>query len=243
MSLPVLDCVKYETVVPSTGKTIKYRPFLVKEEKVILIAQQEDSIKTALQAVKDIIDNCTFNALDIDSLKTYDIEYIFLQIRMKSKGEIVPMAFSCQKEKENGDPCNNIINIDLDLKEAKVIGNKDLEARTVMLDEDKKIGLVMLAPDFSLIESLQEYATSKDSDVLYELVPKFVECVFQSETIYEFTDEEFAQWLESMSPEQFSKITEYFENLPKLSLTHKICCDQCKHEEDVTLQGLKSFLT
>ena len=241
MTLPVLSVPTYTLEIPSTKKSVKYRPFLVKEEKIILIAMQEmdGKIQVIVDAIKQIIKNCTFGALDTDVLTSYDLEYIFLQLKKKSSGAEVDLAFACQNEVA-GQVCAQVNNIKLNLDDVKL---------TVPVNRSNKImlagsiGVVLKDPTLEDAAIAQEVMKSGDLEKIYEIVYGFIDTIFDGETIYEeYTKDELKEFIEALPGDQFQKIRDYFDTAPTLKTDLHIKCKKCGHEETVTLEGLQSFL-
>ncbi len=150
MTLPILNVPTYNITIPSTKKQIKIRPFLVKEEKLLLIAIEEDSYDSIFNACKQIITNCTFGAVDVDSLKSYDLEYLILQLRIKSRGPEVSLPFKCVNE-VNGKACDNQLISKLNLEEVKLIETPNHSTRIMLTDN---LGVVMKDPTVDDLSSL-----------------------------------------------------------------------------------------
>lgn len=234
MTLPTLTAPSFFLEIPSTKEKIKFRPFLVKEEKILLFALQDGKEETIIQAIKDIISNCTFNAIDIDNLTSWDVEYIFLQIRIKSKGSEIDLTFRCENEIEPDKVCNNIVDITVDL-ETVTVSNSDISKKIIISDEDN-ISIVMKLPTFSSI-------LSNSNDDIFKLLQSYIDYITMGETIYdEFTQDELTAFIDSLSDAQFNKIKAFFESLPKLTKTIDIVCPKCGHKDAIVMEGLQSFL-
>lgn len=231
MSLPKLNVTIHETVLPSTDTVIKFRPFLVKEEKLLLTAMEDPSQSSMLNAVKAIIDSCVQEKLDVEKLPIFDIEYLFLQLRAKSVGEIVEVGIKCPE-------CNFSIPTEINTEEIKV-SKPEGHSRKIMITDE--IG-VMLSYPVIATEGL------RDEDGL-EIIKDCIDMIFTKEETHEkgsFSDEDLTEFVESMDTKQFSKIRNFFEGMPKISHDVKLNCPQCKEkgekgEHTVTLQGLASF--
>lgn len=245
MALPKLETPTFFLTVPSTGKEIKYRPFLVKEEKILLISLQDGEDQTIFNCIKQIIENCTFKQVEVDKLTTYDLEYIFLQIRIRSKGSNVDLMFTCQNEIEtDGEKhlCDHVNEISIDLEHVKV-DLSDTPENKIILDEKRQIGVILKHPTFESSKNIQQALSTGDLNAIYKSLPAYVDTIFEGEKVYdEFTADEFDDFIESMSDEQFGKIKYFFDKTPKLSLDIPVKCGKCGHEETVVLRGLQSFL-
>jgi hypothetical protein len=238
MSLPKLNVPVYETVLPSTEKVIKYRPFLVKEEKILLTAMEADDEKTIFPAVKQIINNCVHGKLDVENLPTFDIEYLFLRLRAKSVGEEITIGlrpWGCPKNE--GKLCENSTQVKLNLEEVKVIKNEKHSSK-IMLDDN--IGVKMRYPNANTIS-----ITSKNEvETGMEILKDCIDMIFTEEETHErdsFTDKELDVFFDSLNSKQFQKLKNFFDTMPVLKHTVKYKCKTCGEEKETTLQGLNSF--
>jgi len=238
MALPKLNVPVYEAVLPSTEKVIKYRPFLVKEEKILLTALEADDTKALSGAVKQIVNNCVQGELDVDKLPTFDIEYLFLRLRAKSVGEKVTIGlkpWNCSKKE--GGLCENTTDVEINLEEVKVDKNNAPSSK-IMLDD--KIGIKMKYPDIDTINLSGTTSEAAGMDVIRGCV----DMIFTGEDTHErdsFTDEELDEFIDSLNSQQFKLIKDFFDNMPVLKHTVKYKCNTCGEKKETTLQGLNSF--
>ena len=239
MALPKLNVPVYEAILPSTEKVIKYRPFLVKEEKILLTAMESENEKSISIAIKQIINNCVQGKLDIDKLPTFDIEYLFLRLRAKSVGEKATIGlkpWGCPKN--NGELCENSTQVDINLEEVTVIKN-DNHSNKIILDDD--IGIKMSYPDLNKIGSIGKIDTAETG---MNIIKDCIEMIFTEEETHEkgsFTEKELDEFIDSLNTEQFTKIRDFFETMPKLKHTVKYKCEICGEKKETTLEGLNSF--
>ncbi|HJO10340.1 MAG TPA: baseplate protein [Verrucomicrobiota bacterium] len=238
MALPKLNVPVYEAILPSTEKVIKYRPFLVKEEKLLLTALEADDSKALSSAVKQIVNNCVQGELDVDNLSTFDIEYLFLRLRAKSVGEKVTVGlrpWGCPKNE--GKLCENSTSVEINLEEVKV-DKSTASSSKIMLDD--KIGIKMKYPD---IDSVNIMGTSSDAAGM-DIIRGCVDMIFTEEETYErdsFTDKELDEFIDSLNSQQFKLIKDFFDNMPVLTHTVKYKCETCGEKKETTLTGLNSF--
>jgi len=238
MALPKLNVPVYEAILPSTEKVIKYRPFLVKEEKLLLTALEADDSKALSSAVKQIVNNCVQGELDVDNLSTFDIEYLFLRLRAKSVGEKVTVGlrpWGCPKNE--GKLCENSTSVEINLEEVKV-DKSTASSSKIMLDD--KIGIKMKYPD---IDSVNIIGTSSDAAGM-DIIRGCVDMIFTEEETYErdsFTDKELDEFIDSLNSQQFKLIKDFFDNMPVLTHTVKYKCETCGENKETTLTGLNSF--
>ena len=236
MALPKLNVPVYETILPSTEKVIKYRPFLVKEEKLLLTAQEsgEDAV---LPAVKQIIKNCIQGEIDVDNMPIFDIEYLFLRLRAKSVGEEVTLGlkpWGCPQN--DGELCKFTTEVGINLEEVKCIKDKKHTSK-IMLDD--KIGIMMKYPDMS-----QVGMKGSETEMGMKVISNCIKMVFTEEETHErdsFTDKELDEFIDSLNSKQMERINNFFETMPTIKHTAKYSCKTCGEEKETTIQGLQSF--
>ena len=232
MSLPVINTPTYELKLPSTKELITYRPFLVKEEKILLIAMEEENDTNTINAVRTIVNNCTFEKLDIHSLAMFDLEYIFLRVRAKSVGEVVTVNLL------SPDDNKTYVKVDIDLESVEVKFDKKHKKKIKLTDE---IILEMSYPNLDLL------ATSGDmgqADQIFGMIGQCVERIYDGETIYEradFTQKELDAFLESLNTKQFEEVQAFFNTMPKISHDVEFTNPKTKKKNKITLEGMQSF--
>ena len=238
MSLPKLNVPVYETVLPSTEKVIKYRPFLVKEEKVLLTAMEDGKNDTIMNAVKEVLKNCVQSPLDLDKLPTFDLEFLFLRLRAKSVGEEVTIGlkpWGCPQN--NGELCNKTTEVKVNLEEVKVIKDEKHTSK-IMLDDN--VGIKMRYPDISKIDS----DMGDNFETGMKMVKDSIDMIFTSEETHErdtISEKELEEFIDSLNTEQFGKMREFFDTMPQLKHTAKYTCSTCGEEKETTITGLNSF--
>ena len=238
MALPRLTVPEYEAILPSTEKVIKYRPFLVKEEKILLTALEAEDDDIMADAIRQIVNNCVLEELDVFKLPTFDIEYLFLRLRAKSVGEKVTLGlrpWGCPNNE--GKLCEKSTEVEINLEEVKVIKDENHSSK-IMLSDD--IGVKMKYPDIKNINIIDA-----DSAITgMNIVRNCVDMVFTKDETFErdsFTDEELEEFIDSLNSDQFKKIKEFFDTMPTLKYTTKYKCGTCGEEKETILQGLNSF--
>lgn len=237
MPLPTLSVPTFEVDLPSTGKKIKYRPFLVKEEKLLLLAMEGENEQEVETAVKDILKACILTrGVKVENLASFDLEYLFLRIRSVSSGEEIKMKVTCQDDGTT--EVNVSINID-DIQVQKPEGHTN----KIMFEDD--IGIIMKYPgvDQFINITLLNKDLNSASDV-FELVAKCVDQIFQGEEVWEASDmklEEIITFLEGMTQPQFEKIQNFFETMPVLSHTLEVTNPNTGNVSVYHLEGLQSF--
>ena len=235
MALPKLGYPTFELELPSTGKTIKYRPFLVKEEKVLLMALESKDEKQVISAVKDLIKNCVITRIKVDTLPSFDLEYLFLKIRGASIGENITLTVTCLDDNKTQVEANININ---DVEIFKPEGHD----KKIMFDD--KTGLVMRYPsmkEFVDREFLQKEMKTED---VYGFIADSIDQIFDEEEVYDSsttTKKEFRTFVDSLTTRQFEKIQKFYETAPKLSHTFKVVNPNTGKESSYTIEGLQSF--
>lgn len=241
MALPVLNSSRYTTVIPSTGQEIEYRPFLVKEEKILMVAMESKDQKMMLKALKDILKSCVFSELNIDELASFDLEQLFLKLRSKSVGETVEVNIKCKKCEAQHPTVINVEEIEM--------SNLDNE-KMIMLTDD--IGVTLKYPSLGLLEKLKvdkdiEQLSGKEQLKIMEvMLGACLDTVFDSDNVWPTSDQsekEVQEFIEGLNSEQFSKLSTWFNNIPALVHTVKFVCKSCEEKNEIELRGLASFFT
>ena len=237
MSLPIVETATYELTLPSTDIQVKYRPFLVKEEKVLLQAMESGEQKQQIQALKDIVKSCTFNSINVDELPTFDLEYIFLQVRSKSVGEVAKLKVLCPDDKET------YADIEVDLSKVDVQVD-DSHTNNILIDENKKLGIVMKYPTLNSVDPTTDYSKAKQSKVLFDVIGKSIYQIYEGEKVFNATDyskEELDKFIESLDSKTFVKIQNFYETMPKLTYEVEVTNPKTNVKSNVVLQGLSDF--
>ena len=232
MTLPVINTPTYELVVPSTKETLVYRPFLVKEEKILLMAMEEEKDTQLNRALKQVVNNCTFEKLDVGKLPLFDLEYIFLRIRAKSVGEVAKIQVLCEDDGETYVP------VEIDLESIEVEFQEDHSTKIELTDE---IGIEMGYPTF---EFLNFKADQTEVNQLFDIIGSSIERVYEGETVYEkadFSKKDLKVFLESLTSEQFLRVQKFFETMPRLRHKLEVTNPKTKKVNEITLEGLQAF--
>ena len=235
MALPIVETPRYELTLPSSDVKVQYRPFLVKEEKILYVALESGDEKEMQTATKEILKSVTFDKLNVEELPTFDVEYIFLQVRAKSVGEVAKFKIICPDDKETyGD-----VEVDLSKVEVQV---DDAHSNNVVLDEKRKLGVIMKYPNMKVLYS-QEFKSLKYEDII-SLIIGCVEYIYEGEKNYpvsESTQKELKDFFESLPQEQFGKIRKFFESMPRLRHETKVKNPKTGVESKITFSGLQDF--
>lgn len=242
MALPKLEVPTYELVLPISNQTIKYRPFLVKEQKVLLMAMESGEPETIQNAVKDILTVCTLSELDLDNTPIIDIEYYFLNLRAKSVGEISESRYRCNNTvtKEDGEQkdCGNTMVAKVNLTEIKP--KQDVEVDPVIQLTDK-ISVKMRYPVFSI---MKDSVGVDMTEMTFRLLASCIEYIYDGDQFYyakETTLEEMVEFVESLNQEQFEKMETFFNAMPRMTHTVKMKCSKCGFDHSFDVEGLENF--
>ena len=235
MALPKLNTPTYELEVPSTDEKIRYRPFLVKEEKILLMAMESKDNAQIINAVKDIVSSCTFEKVNVSTMPMFDMEYIFLNIRAKSVGEISKLKILCPDDKKT------YASVELDLTKVEVQVSDDHTNKIELTDD---MGMIMTYPTIdSFLESgIENIDANNMLDVIGSCVLQIYE--EKGEKVYQAKDQtkkELTEFIESMNSGQFKQLQSFFDTMPKLTHTIKVKNPKTKKTSDVKLTGLNDF--
>ena len=237
MPLPKISTPTYELVLPSSGKKIKYRPFLVREEKILILALESEDEKQIADAVKKTLKDCIqTRGVKVESLPTFDIEYLFLNIRVKSVGEAVDLIITCPDDGETTVP------VKIYIDEIEVVKK---EGHSPDIDLDGSLTLRMKYP------SLDQFVTNNFSfdedeglDKSFEIIGSCIDVIFNEDDAWSTSDvtkKELMTWMDGLNSSQFKQIEEFFTTMPKLSHTIKVTNPNTKVESEIVLEGLQSF--
>ncbi len=234
MALPKINTPTYELVVPSTGEEIRYRPFLVKEEKILLMAMESGDNKEIIRAIQDIVKECTYDKLKLSTMPMFDIEYLFLNIRAKSVGEITTLRLTCPDDEKT------TVKVDVNLTEIEVQTDKNHTNKIELTDE---MGIMMKYPT---IDSFAGDMSEINASNMLEVISGCIDSIYDKggEEVFEAKDQtkkELIEFIEQLNSKQFKNIQGFFDTMPKLKHTIKIKNPKTKKESEVVLQGLNDF--
>ena len=235
MALPKLTTPTYELEIPSTDEKISYRPFLVKEEKILLMAMESGKNEDIVNAVKQIVSECTFNKLKVGTMPMFDVEYIFLNIRAKSIGEISKLKLLCPDDNKT------YVNVEVNLEDVQVQVGDDHTNKIELTD---KMGMIMTYPTIdSFAESgIQQINANNMIDIIGSCVLQIYED--NGEKVYEAKDQtkkELSEFIEQMNTSQFKQVQKFFDTMPRLKHEIKVKNPKTKKMNDITLSGLNDF--
>jgi len=237
MTLPIIETQTYELTLPSADIKVKYRPFLVKEEKILLQALESDKQNEIISALKQIVSACTFGSLNVDELPTFDLEYIFLNVRAKSVGEIAKLKVLCPDDKET------YADVDIDLTKIEVQVD-DAHNNNILIDENKKIGMILKYPTLGSVDPETNFNSTTNTKVIFDIISKSIYQIYEGEKIFNATDytkDEMMKFIESLDSKTFKKLQDFYDTMPKLMHEIEVENPKTKVKSKVTLQGLTDF--
>jgi|APSaa5957512535_1039671.scaffolds.fasta_scaffold00506_16 hypothetical protein len=231
MALPKLAVPTYTLTIPSTGATVKFRPYLVGEEKILMLALESDNVNSMLLAITDVIDRCFIdNVVSTRTLKMFDIEYIYSQLKSKSVGETSEVSYKCGSCDEPN-PLKFNLETDIAVSNLDIMENKDIKLSDT-------IGVKLKYPNITEVLKMEE-----SSDIITKLT-HCIDYIYEGDIIYESADTsetELTEFVESFSSDQFEKVTGFLANVPKTTLKRTFTCHKCKDKQDVVLEGIHNF--
>ena len=232
MALPKLNTLTYELELPSTGEKLKYRPFLVKEQKALMIAQESEDNKALENTFAQILNDCVLDDIDPYVMPMFDIEYIFLRIRGKSVGEKVKLNVLCPDDEKTR------VDVEIDLEKVDVQMD---ENHTNIINLTKDIKLVMRYP---CLKDMSVFGEGGDTSNLFDMVKRCVHEVHDSDTVYnkvDISEKELDEFIDSMSTENFEQVTNFFNTMPKLRHEIEVKNPKTKKKNKIPIEGLQSF--
>ena len=235
MTLPKLnDVPKYELIIPSTGKSVSFRPFLVKEQKILLMALETQDEKQILNAIVDTIKVCVYDNIVIESLATFDVEYMFLQIRSKSAGETSKVFLRCSE-------CNESTQVSINLGDINI--KIDKKSKEIVLTD--KYTLIMKYPKYAgILLNVDKQTDGTVTSAIFEMIVMCMDSLRSEDDIINLSDEprqELENFLDGLNPTQLELIMTFVNTLPKLQHDVKYKCSSCEHNNKITLQGIQDF--
>lgn len=220
------------------NKSYSFRPFLVKEEKLLLMALEGGDEGGIVNTIKQIINNCCLDDIDVDNMPVVDLEYFFLNLRARSVGEEITLEYKCNNKVEEK-KCGNIVKIGINLLD--IIPDIP-EGHTNKIKITDDIGIVMKYPSFKMMDIMDN---KSKVDATLKLIMGCIECIYDKDTIYYSKDipvGELIEFIENLTKSQFGQIEQFFSSIPKIRINLKFHCDKCGYSEDIKLEGIKSFL-
>lgn len=239
MALPIATTPTYNMVVPSSGASVRFRPFLVKEEKALLIAQQSEDVTVMIDTLKNVIRSCVIDKINADELATFDIEYIFTQIRSKSVGETVDLLFPCDMDHGEDDEKARV-KITIDLSKLEVESKPEHNKKIELFGD---VGIVMKYPTMEIMRKFEGTDTN-NIESIFDIVADSIDYVYDNEELHYAKDqkkEELVQFLNNLTSEQFNKVQLFFATMPRIKKEVEYDCPVCGLHHKKTLEGMQSF--
>jgi len=233
MALPRIDTPTYQLTLPSTQQKIDFRPFLVREQKIIMMAQESQDEKQMVRAMSDLVTSCTFNKFDVNKLPIFDVEYMFLKIRGKSIGETVELNLMCPDDGETQVPTK--INLE-EIEVSMTVGHSN------MIDITDNIKLQLRYPIYS---DATQVGGLEQSDGVFKLLTRCIDKIIYGDQEYnrvDISDKEIEEFIDQLNTDQFNRIVEFFNTMPKLRHVVQITNPKTKVKSEVVLEGLQNFL-
>ena len=234
MALPIANTAKYELTLPSQQKKVEYRPFLVKEEKILLLALESGKPEEMLKAVQEIVKSCTFGTMNPEEYPMFDLEYVFLQIRAKSVGEIAKLKVLCPDDKKTYAP----VEVDLSKVEVQV---DDKHTNEIQISD--KVKIIMKYPTIDSFDPQMD-ATALKTQQLFDVIAGTIHEIYDGETLHkasDYTKDDMNKFIEGLSSVHFQKVQEFFNTMPKLQHEVEVTNPKTKVTSKVMLAGLQSF--
>lgn len=236
--LPKIDVPIYDLQLLSLKDKVRYRPFTVKEEKLFLMAGQSDEKDTILNTVKQVVNNCILDKINVNNLPIFDLEYIFLNLRAKSVGEEVNLKYQCNNILEDDKKCNSIVNFNINLTDVKPEYSKEHKTKIEITD---KMGIVMKYPT---VKSVENQDIQNEADSLFQIMVDCIDYVYDNDEIFYAKDtkrEELVEFVDSLQTKDLQKIKVFFETMPKIKKETSFECKKCGYKDKLTIEGIESF--
>jgi len=247
MALPKLDVIYHEMNIISKKETIRFRPFLVKEEKILLMALESGEEAEMVKATKQILNNCILNDdIDIEKLPLFDMQYMFLQLRAKSVGEISELKVRHPNGKNSlGDECNHMTDLRIDLSKIKPLIN---ENHTPKIQLNDSVGISMKYPTLEILLKMENIDENEKSSVesIFDIMADCIDFIYDKDEVYysnEHSREELIEFISSLNTQQFNKIRDFFNTMPAMVHHESYICSKCGQKETLTFYGVESFFS
>lgn len=242
MALPKLDIPIYEVKLASTGKTIRFRPFLVKEQKLFLIASESTDANEVIRTIRQVLKNCVLDEIDIDNLPTFDLEFLFMNLRARSVEEIVELKYKCNNtvKTESGEEkrCTGTVEFKVNLLEIEPTKNPNHTNKVQITDN---LGICFKYPTFEMV---QKYENMDENQIMMNILVDCIDYIFDKEQIYyakDSTKEELEEFVDNLQQKDVEKFEKFFDTIPEMKKEVHFKCPKCSYEEDITIKGMQNF--
>lgn len=232
--LPKLNSPTYELTIPSTGKRVTYRPYLVKEEKILLLALESEDERQMVRAIRDIVTACTESQVDTSKIPMFDLEYIFTQLRAKSVGESVQVGMKCPS-------CNHTNEVSVNLENVYTSQSQDISSTVALTDS---IGVKMKYPSVDTVLESRSTESGSAIDQIFDLLVECIDSIYSGDEIFDASAQsksELMDFIESLNSEQFSKIRNFAQNIPSAQIDVSYKCSECGETTDTEIRGMANF--
>jgi hypothetical protein len=240
--LPKIDVPIHEVKLISTGKPVRFRPFLVKEQKLFLMASESEDPKEIVTVIRQVLKNCVLDEIDIDNLPTFDLEYLFMHLRARSVEEVVDLRYKCNNliKDEAGEEkkCTGVVEFKLNLLEVEPSKNPN-HINKIQITEN--LGICLKYPTFEMI---QKYEDANENEIISKILADCIDYIYDKEQIYhakDSTKEELEEFIDNLQQKDLEKIKQFFDTMPEVKKNVHFKCPKCSYEEDITLKGMQSF--
>ena len=240
--LPKIDVPIYTVNLISTGESVRFRPFLVKEQKLFLMAAESNDTKETLSTIRQVLKNCVLDEIDVDNLPTFDLEYLFMNLRARSVEEVVNLRYKCNNttKDESGEDkkCTGVVEFDMNLLEIEPSKNP-IHTNKIQLTEN--LGVCLKYPNF---EMLEKYDDLNVNDVMIRILVDCVDYLYDKDQIYYAKDtprQELEEFVDNLQQRDLEKFKDFFDTMPEIKKEVHFKCPKCAYEEDITLKGMQSF--
>jgi DNA-directed RNA polymerase subunit M/transcription elongation factor TFIIS len=240
--LPKLDVPIYEVKLLSSGKVIRFRPFLVKEQKLFLMASESDDAKETINVIKQVLRNCILDDISIDELPTFDLEWLFMHLRARSVEEVVDLKYKCNNtvkdEKGEEDRCTGVVNFKMNLLEIEPTRHPE-HTNKIQLTEN--LGVCLKYPSFEMI---QKYESLSEANIMSKVLVDCIDYLYDKEQVYyakDNTKEELDEFVDNLQQKDLEKIKHFFETMPEIKKNVNFKCPKCAYEENIEIKGIQNF--
>jgi DNA-directed RNA polymerase subunit M/transcription elongation factor TFIIS len=240
--LPKLDVPIYEVKLLSSGKVIRFRPFLVKEQKLFLMASESEDAKETINVIRQVLRNCILDDISIDDLPTFDLEWLFMHLRARSVEEIVDLKYKCNNtvkdEKGEEDRCTGVVNFKMNLLEIEPTRHPE-HTNKIQLTEN--LGVCLKYPSFEMI---QKYESLSEANIMSKVLVDCIDYLYDKEQVYyakDNTKEELDEFVDNLQQKDLEKIKHFFETMPEIKKSVQFKCPKCTYEENIEIKGIQNF--
>jgi DNA-directed RNA polymerase subunit M/transcription elongation factor TFIIS len=240
--LPKLDVPIYEVKLLSSGKVIRFRPFLVKEQKLFLMASESEDAKETINVIRQVLRNCILDDISIDDLPTFDLEWLFMHLRARSVEEVVDLKYKCNNtvkdEKGEEDRCTGVVNFKMNLLEIEPTRHPE-HTNKIQLTEN--LGVCLKYPSFEMI---QKYESLSEANIMSKVLVDCIDYLYDKDQVYYAKDnskEELDEFVDNLQQKDLEKIKHFFETMPEIKKNVQFKCPKCAYEENIEIKGIQNF--